>query len=154
MISAIVPTLNAARDLHLLLSALVPAAADGLVRQVLVVDGGSSDGTLELCEDAGADVLTTTLADALAGARGEWVLVLPVDLRLRRGWGEAVAAHLERGGQAALLTEGVDQGGWLARLRTPARAGVLLRRSAAAALGPTTDLDALRRLARRAPRLS
>jgi glycosyltransferase involved in cell wall biosynthesis len=55
MISAVISTLNSARDLHGLLSALVPAAADGLVRQVLVVDGGSTDGTLDICEDAGAD---------------------------------------------------------------------------------------------------
>lgn len=108
MISAVISTLNSARDLHGLLSALVPAAADGLVRQVLVVDGGSTDGTLDICEDAGADVLDGSIAQAVQSARGEWVLVLPVDLRLRRGWDAAVAAHLERGGGAALLIDATE----------------------------------------------
>jgi len=154
MISVIVTAPNAARDLHALLSSLVPAAADGLVRQVLVLDGGSDDGAHELCEDAGADVLETTLAQAAAGARGDWILVAPADLRLRRGWGESVAAHLEAGGEAALLVDASTPGGWLAKFRAPKTAGVLLRRSAIEGLGPDVDLERLRRYAGRGPRLS
>ncbi|WP_374570020.1 glycosyltransferase [Phenylobacterium sp.] len=154
MITAVIPTLNAARELHALLSALVPAAAEGLVRQVLVLDGGSSDGTHELCEDAGADVLDVPLAEAARRARGDWILALPVDLRLRRGWDAAVVAHLERGGGAALLVDATEPEGWLARLKGPSKAGVLLKRAAVEALGPGADLDALRRHAGRAPRLS
>ncbi len=154
MITAVVSTFNAARDLHLLLSALVPAAADGLVRQVLVLDRGSTDGTLEICEDAGADVVQGALAQAAAVARGEWLLVLPVELRLRRGWGEAVAAHLERGGGPALLVDATAPTGWLAKLRMPARCAVLARRSEVQGLGDGVDLARLQKRAARAPRLS
>ncbi|HET6928016.1 MAG TPA: glycosyltransferase, partial [Hyphomicrobiaceae bacterium] len=54
MISVIIPTLNAEATLAETLSALVPAAVAGLVREVLVVDGGSSDRTAEIVERAGA----------------------------------------------------------------------------------------------------
>ena len=54
MISVVIPTLNAAATLQRALSPLVPAAVDGLVREVVVADGGSTDETLELAEDAGA----------------------------------------------------------------------------------------------------
>lgn len=154
MISVVVTTPNAARELHALLSSLVPAAADGLVRQVLVLDGGSEDGARELCEDAGADVLSVSLAQAAAGARGDWILVLPADLRLRRGWGESVAAHLEEGGGAALIVDAAAPSGWLARLRPPANAGVLVKRGAIEGLGPDVDLARLRRHAGGGPRLS
>ena len=45
MISVVIPTLNAEATLAATLAALVPAAVDGLVREVIVVDGGSSDRT-------------------------------------------------------------------------------------------------------------
>ena len=43
MISVIIPTLNSEIVLAHTLAALVPAAAEGVVREVIVVDGGSSD---------------------------------------------------------------------------------------------------------------
>ena len=45
MISVIVPTAESERDLAALLSVLVPAAVDGLVREVIVVDAGPSQAT-------------------------------------------------------------------------------------------------------------
>ena len=45
MISVVVPTLNAEAGLAASLTSLVPAAVEGLVREVIVVDGGSTDGT-------------------------------------------------------------------------------------------------------------
>src|SRR3990167_2388072 len=54
MISVIVQTLNNAATLSACLGALVPAAVDAVVTEVIVVDGGSTDATLEIVEDAGA----------------------------------------------------------------------------------------------------
>jgi len=155
MITAVIPTLNSARDLHGLLSTLVPAAADGLLRQVLVLDAGSTDATLEICEDAGADVLGGSIAQAVRVARGDWVLVLPVDLRLRRGWDAAVTAHLERGGGAALLIDATEAERGIGRWFKRPKAGVLMRRNDAARAGEGADVEALvRRFGRGAPRLS
>ena len=52
MISVIIPTLNAESGLAAALSALVPAMVDGLVREVIVVDGGSTDRTLAIADTA------------------------------------------------------------------------------------------------------
>ena len=46
MISVVIPTLNAAAHLTRALAPLVPAAAEGLVRELIVSDGGSTDASL------------------------------------------------------------------------------------------------------------
>ncbi|WP_309643798.1 glycosyltransferase [Phenylobacterium sp.] len=143
MLSVIVPTLNSERDLANLLGRLVPAAVDGLVAQVIVLDGGSTDATLEIAHDAGGDVVTT-FAEALAVARRDWTLILPVDLRLRAGWEDAVGDHLARQGKGALVQGERDGEGLLARLKA-APSGLLVAKSALASAGPALDLVALRR---------
>ena len=45
MITVVIPALDAEATLPATLTALVPAALEGLVREVIVVDGGSSDRT-------------------------------------------------------------------------------------------------------------
>ncbi|MBS0488456.1 hypothetical protein [Phenylobacterium sp. NIBR 498073] len=148
MISVIVPTAESERDLAALLSVLVPAAVDGLVREVIVVDAGPSQATAAICEDAGADVLAG-FADALRRAKGDYVLALPASLRLRPGWDESVRRHLEDGGGAALLV--AREPGLLERLVGPKLAGVLAR---AQGLDGVGDLAALRRRVGRAAVLS
>ena len=78
MISVVIPTLNAERVLGPTLAALIPATVDGLVRQVVIADGGSADRTLEIAEAAGADIVTAgagrgyqllTGAESAPGAR-------------------------------------------------------------------------------------
>lgn len=135
MITVVIPTLNSAADLQVLLPALVPAAVDGLVRDVIVVDGGSSDATLAMCEDAGA-VVVASFAAAADQARADLALVLPPDIRLPAGWEERLGAHLTRGGRPALLRG--ERSGWL----TARRAGVL---GPADWLRTATALAALRR---------
>ena len=55
MISVIVPTHDSAAVLGACLSALVPAAVTGLVREVILADGGSVQGAVRaLCASIGA----------------------------------------------------------------------------------------------------
>lgn len=100
MISVVVATLDEARALAATLAALVTAAVDGLVREVIVADGGSADATLELADDAGARIVRTTpgrrLAQGCAAAKSDWLLVLPPGRRLSEGWEAALAAHLSK----------------------------------------------------------
>jgi len=77
-VSVIVPTLNEAASIGQVLSEM---PADTLVFEVIVVDGGSTDGTREIAEAAGARVLLETrrgygraCATGVAAARGEIVL--------------------------------------------------------------------------------
>lgn len=145
MISIVIPTLNSERELAALLPVLVPAAVDGLVREVICADAGSTDATLAICEDSGAEVVAD-LAAAGRGAKGELLLVLPPSLRLRPGWEESVRRHLDRGSGAALVL--ADAPGLLERLAGPKLAGVLVAREAFAKLAPRDLADLRRRLGR------
>jgi glycosyltransferase involved in cell wall biosynthesis len=108
MISVVILTLNDARALALTLTALVPAAVDGLVKEVILADAGSTDETLSIAEDAGARVVASSgsvearLAQGCARARGEWLLLLQRPAPPPAGWEAAVEAHLRGGAQAAV----------------------------------------------------
>lgn len=107
MISVIIPTLNSEADLAHTLAALVPAAADGVVREVIVVDGGSSDNTDQVADAAGCTWITVAgprsrrlIAGASASERGEWLLFLNPDTVLETGWHHDVQAFIERAERA------------------------------------------------------
>lgn len=151
MLSVIIPTHNSERELQVLLPVLVPAAVDGLVRQVIAADAGSTDASEMICEDAGALWVQGDLMAAAARARGDILLVLPVDLRLRRGWDDSVREHLEARAGTALLSEGPL--GVLERLSGPKAAGVLIKAEAFRGL-KVGDLASLRRKLGRAKVLS
>jgi rSAM/selenodomain-associated transferase 2 len=86
------PTLNAAPHLARSLAPLVPAVADGLVRELIISDGGSTDDTVAIAEEVGARVtkgVTGRGAQLIAGAaaaRAPWLLFLHADTALDDGW--------------------------------------------------------------------
>ena len=57
-LSIIIPAYNAEAVLPLCLSALMPGLEIGLIREVILVDGGGEDQTRRLAEGAGATVIT------------------------------------------------------------------------------------------------
>ncbi|MDX2482627.1 MAG: TIGR04283 family arsenosugar biosynthesis glycosyltransferase [Pseudodonghicola sp.] len=103
-ISVIIPTLNAEGELPGCLMALGEGVVAGLIRELVVSDGGSSDASCRFAEAAGAVVITGPpsrggqLRRGADVARGEWLMILHADTQLAPGWSEAVAAHLERDG--------------------------------------------------------
>lgn len=102
MISVILPTRNDELALAHALAALVPAAADGLVREVIVADRGSSDGTLQVADAAGCRVnesggpLGEDLAAAARLARSDWLLFLAPQAVLEPGWQAEAQDFMER----------------------------------------------------------
>lgn len=106
-VSVIIPTLNAEDELPGCLTALGEGLVLGLIRELVVSDGGSTDATRRIAEAAGAEVITGPpsrggqLRRGVAAARGEWLLILHADTQLAPGWAEAVAAHLAQGGGPA-----------------------------------------------------
>lgn len=102
MISVIIPTLNAEGGLASCLTALVGGMVEGLVREVIVVDGGSTDRTLDIVEQSGADLVHSgpgrgcQLAAGAAKARMPWLLFLHADTVLESGWEREVSALIER----------------------------------------------------------
>jgi hypothetical protein len=92
MLSVIIPTLNSERVLALTLSVLIPGAMSGLVREVTVADGGSTDRTLEIADGAGCAVLASEaplgrrLHEAAAAARSSWLMFLRPGTVLESSW--------------------------------------------------------------------
>jgi len=101
MISVIIPTLNNSETLAPCLAALIPAAVDGLIRQVIIADGGSTDATSAIAESAGAEIVSAPppRADRLiagaAAAKQPWLMFLTPDGVLAHDWEREVDAHLE-----------------------------------------------------------
>ncbi len=102
MITVVIPTLDAEAGLGATLSALVPAAVEGLVREVVVVDGGSTDRTLKIADACGAEILQgergrgQQLRAGAAAARQPWLLFLHADTVLAPGWEREVWNFIEK----------------------------------------------------------
>jgi glycosyltransferase involved in cell wall biosynthesis len=92
MISVVIPTSNSARLLPRCFDSLITAAVRGVVREVIVSDSGSSDGTLEIADAAGAHIVRAKkgrpaqLTEGAAIARSDWVLFLHPETALEPGW--------------------------------------------------------------------
>ena len=102
MISVVIPTLNDEARLGRLLAALVPAAVEGVVTEVVIADGGSSDATLQIADDAGCRIVQGEEEQGRAAAKGPWLLELPPGARLQPGWIDAAKAHVEGGAAGSL----------------------------------------------------
>ena len=111
VISIIIPTLNEAKNLA---ATLVSTESRADV-EIMVVDGGSSDGTIEVAKSFGVRVLTTSAGrarQANAGglaAGGEILVFLHGDTRLPRGFSRYVLDILRKPGVVAgAFTLGID----------------------------------------------
>jgi len=93
VISVILTASDDAKTLAKLLTALVPAAAEGLVREVAVI--AAVGPSAELADDAGAD-LFEDFNSAAARARGPWLAGLPLAAVFAPEWIEILAGHLAR----------------------------------------------------------
>lgn len=120
-ISVIVPTLNAESSLHQSMSCLMEGIEVELIREVIVSDGGSSDNTVVIAQEWGAELVFGEpsrggqLQRGCRAAQGDWLLVLHADTVLSPGWTRAVVEHLksDKAGWFSLQFEG---GGAMGRL--------------------------------------
>ncbi|HEY9040038.1 MAG TPA: TIGR04283 family arsenosugar biosynthesis glycosyltransferase [Roseovarius sp.] len=102
-LSVIVPVLNSAAELPALLCGLMAGLEAGLIRELILSDGGSRDEAERIADDAGAIWVTgaasrgAQLRRGVAAARGDWLLFLHADTSLPDGWVQAVKAQMEDG---------------------------------------------------------
>ena len=148
MISVVIPTLDAEDSLVSCLSPLIPASMAGLVRELIVVDAGSRDATLEIADDAGARIIRSDvgIGAGIAVARGPWVLALDPVVRLERGWETAVQSHIETSREAASFRLYRARARGVARLIPPRATAALFLVEAGHRRGGGLDANGLRRL--------
>jgi rSAM/selenodomain-associated transferase 2 len=168
-LSIVIPMLNAAENLPETLASITGAD------EIVVVDGGSTDGSAALAEAFGARVIASPrgrgeqLRRGAAAAQGPWLLFLHADTRLEPGWRAAAQAVMAQGpGRAAVFRFALDDPDWRARWLEAAVAarvaafalpygdqGLLIHRDlydavgGFAALPLMEDVDLVRRLGRR-----
>ena len=89
-ISIIIPTINEANNLPLLLSDLLTTYKEG---EIIIVDGGSDDRTIDVANIYGAKVYRSKeknrglqLDIGAKNSKGEWLIFLHADTRLTHDW--------------------------------------------------------------------
>ena len=175
MLAVVIPALQEAQRLPLLLADL--AADDDLVRELVVVDGGSSDATATIAMLGGARLLRCApgrggqLALGVAATTAPWLLLLHADARLPADWFLGLRAAIRADPEAAwafrLAIEARDPRlrlvEWAVQWRSRSRGlpygdqGLLLSRQLLTAAGGVAplplleDLELILRLRRLAP---
>jgi glycosyltransferase involved in cell wall biosynthesis len=94
MLSVLIETHNDEEALARTLASLVGGAVEGVVREVIVCDAGSTDRTSDVAEHAGCLYMAQGgIAAGIARSKGDWLLLLEPGARLLDGWIDDVAAH-------------------------------------------------------------
>ena len=99
-ISIIIPTINEANNLPLLLSDLSIVMKEG---EIIIVDGGSKDKTIDLANIYGAKVFKSKeknrglqLDMGANNSSGDWLIFLHADSRLTHDWFREINSVLKR----------------------------------------------------------
>lgn len=101
-LSIVIPTLNAEESLKRALPPLMEGLTQGLVRDLVISDGGSQDATCEMAKAIGATLVTGApsrggqLKRGALAARGDWLFFVHADTVLPPGWTDAVGAHFSK----------------------------------------------------------
>lgn len=162
-ISVVIPTRDDAERIAPCLSALTEGLAEGLIRDLVITDGGSTDDIAEVADAVGAGFVTGApgrggqLRRGAEATQGDWLLFLHADTVLAPGWSAVVRRHLEHCAlgrdRAAVFRLAFDDdslaadlvAGW-ANVRTRALAlpygdqGLLISRALYRAVGGFPDL--------------
>ena len=120
-LSVIIPTLNSAATLGPTLACVHEAVEIGLLKELILADGGSSDGIEALADDVGAQLVRTApgrgsqMAAGGAAARGGWLLFLHADTVLSAGWAGVAGAHMRTSDKTAYFRLAFDVDGFAPR---------------------------------------
>ena len=152
MLTVVIETHNDEEGLARTLGSLVAGSVEGVVREVMVHDRGSTDHTMLVADHAGCALIGEgDLPARLRHARGDWLLVLEPGARLMEGWTEAVLLHMSSMTMPARFTRSrIGRPPFLARFfstRRPIADGLLIsKRQALGLLKGASDLAPIARV--------
>jgi len=164
MLSVVIATQESERALVPTLTALVSGAAAGMVREVIIADAGSRDGTAAIADEAGCRLITLAasrgarLKAGAEAARADWLLFLQPGVVPDPTWIDETRRFVEhaelarradcaavfRGASALfrpLLAEAFDLLRAALGARPNASQGLLIAASFYAALGGHREVD-------------
>ena len=101
-ISIVIPTLNSQNTVRKTLASLFEGIEAGIVRELIVVDGGSTDQTREIVEECGGKFISSAasrgyqLKKGVNLAKGDFIFVLHSDSVLETGWSEIVKKYFNK----------------------------------------------------------
>ena len=101
-ISIVIPTLNSQNTILKTLASLFEGIEAGIVRELIVVDGGSTDETREIVEECGGKFISSAasrgyqLKKGVNLAKGDFIFVLHSDSMLEPGWSKIVKKYLNK----------------------------------------------------------
>ena len=105
MLSVLIETRNDEENLARTLASLVSGAVEGVVREVIVCDLGSTDQTHRVADHAGCQYIADGgIAAGTRQAKSEWLLIIEPGARLVDGWMEDVQRHISKSTIAAHFT--------------------------------------------------
>lgn len=144
MLTIVIETRNDEEGLARTLASLVSGAVEGIVRDVIVCDRGSTDQTHYVAEHAGCVFLGEGgLPAAIRQAKADWLLILEPGARLAEGWAELVMNHATHSSPPAhfVPARGGEQP-FLRRIfarRRPLEQGLLITKRQALVLAEKSD---------------
>ena len=101
-ISIVIPTLNSQNTVRKTLASLFEGIEAGIVKELIVVDGGSTDETREIVEECGGKFISSAasrgyqLKKGVNLAKGDFIFALHSDSVLEPGWSEIVKKYFNK----------------------------------------------------------
>jgi rSAM/selenodomain-associated transferase 2 len=101
-ISIIIPTLNSETDLPETLRSLFEGIENNLIRELIISDGGSTDKTKFIANEAGACVIEGFLgrglqiSEAIDKSSGDWILIIHADTSLSLDWSVEILQKIDK----------------------------------------------------------
>ena len=99
-VSVVIPTLNSVEVLRPTTQSLIEGISSDIIRELVLSDGGSTDGISEFADLIGAKLVSgpkgrgNQLGAGAIASDGPWMLFLHSDTCLSPGWSTAVANHI------------------------------------------------------------